>query len=50
MDELFIHIGKLYVDTANMQKYIEVIRTQIVDKDKEIQELKKQINDINGRE
>jgi len=39
MEELFTVIGKLYVELANMQKYIELLQSQIKDKDKRILEL-----------
>lgn len=39
MDELFIIIGKLYTELANMQKYIEVLQSQNKEKDKRILEL-----------
>lgn len=41
MDELFIIVGKLYVDLYNMQKVIEILQQQVKDKDIEIQNLKK---------
>jgi cell division protein FtsL len=50
MEELFNIIGKLYVDIYNTQKIIEILQTQIKDKDKEISELKqrKYSKDDNG--
>lgn len=32
MDELFLVIGKLYVDMYSMQKYIEQLQNQLKDK------------------
>lgn len=42
MDELFTHIGKLYVDVLNMQKYIELLQSQLKEKDKKIAEMRPQ--------
>lgn len=39
MEELFTIIGKLYVELANMQKYIELLQSQNKEKDKKISEL-----------
>lgn len=41
MEEIFNIIGKLYVDSYNSQKVIEILQQQLKDKDSEIQELKK---------
>ena len=41
MDELFIMIGRLYVDIYNTQKVLEMLQKQIKDKDLEIIELKR---------
>lgn len=46
MDELFTNIGKLYVDVLNMQKYIELLQSQLKEKDKKIAELQSK-SDIN---
>ena len=35
MEELFNIIGKLYVDIYNTQKIIDILQTQIKDKDKD---------------
>lgn len=43
MDELFIIIGRLYVDMYNTQKYIESLQQQLKDKDTEISVLKTKI-------
>lgn len=43
MDDLFIIIGKLYVDMHNMQKILEHLQQQNKDKDSEIIKLKQQI-------
>lgn len=40
MEEIFNIIGKLYVDSYNSQKVIEILQQQVKDKDKEIEELK----------
>jgi hypothetical protein len=40
MDEIFTLIGKLYVDSYNSQKVIEILQQQIKDKDKELEELR----------
>jgi hypothetical protein len=50
MEELFNIIGKLYVDIYNTQKIIELLQTQLKDKDREISELKqrKSSKDDNG--
>jgi hypothetical protein len=39
MDELFLIIGKLYVELTNVQKYIELLQSQNKEKDKRISEL-----------
>lgn len=39
MEELFTTIGKLYVELTNMQKYIELLQSQLKEKDKKISEL-----------
>lgn len=39
MDEIFNIIGRLYVDSYNSQKVIELLQQQIKDKDKQIEEL-----------
>ena len=41
MDDLFITIGKLYVDISSMQKVLEMLQKQLKEKDLEILELKK---------
>jgi hypothetical protein len=41
MDDLFITIGKLYVDISSMQKVLEMLQKQLKEKDSEILELKK---------
>jgi hypothetical protein len=43
MDDLFIIIGKLYVDMHNMQKILEHLQKQAQEKDSEIIKLKQQI-------
>jgi cell division protein FtsL len=43
MDELFIVIGRLYVDMYNTQKYIESLQKQVKDKDNEVSLLKTKI-------
>jgi hypothetical protein len=43
MEDLFIIIGKLYVDMHNIQKILEHMQQQIKDKDSEIIKLKQQI-------
>lgn len=43
MEDLFIIIGKLYVDMHNIQKILERMQQQIKDKDSEIIKLKQQI-------
>jgi Tfp pilus assembly protein PilN len=50
MEELFNIIGKLYVDIYNTQKIIELLQTQLKEKDREISELKqrKSSKDDNG--
>jgi flavodoxin len=40
MEELFNIIGKLYVDIYNTQKIIDILQSQLKEKDKEISELK----------
>lgn len=44
-DDLFSIIGKLYTDLYNTQKIIEILQSQIKEKDKEILELKKVKNE-----
>lgn len=39
MEELFTTIGKLYVELANMQKYISLLQAQLQEKDKKIANL-----------
>lgn len=46
MEELFSHIGKLYVDVLSMQKYIELLQSQLKEKEKKISELQSK-SDIN---
>lgn len=41
MEEIFNIIGKLYVDSYNSQKVIEILQQQLKDKEQEIQELQK---------
>lgn len=41
MDDLFALIGKLYVDSYNSQKVIEILQQQVQDKDKQIEELQR---------
>jgi hypothetical protein len=41
MDDLFALIGKLYVDSYNSQKVIEILQEQVQDKDKQIEELQR---------
>ena len=43
MDELFIIIGRLYVDIYNAQRLMDVLQDQLKNKDKEIADLKKQL-------
>jgi|LauGreDrversion2_6_1035139.scaffolds.fasta_scaffold01599_2 hypothetical protein len=40
MEEIFNIIGRLYVDSYNSQKVIELLQQQIKDKDQEINILK----------
>lgn len=40
MEEIFNIIGRLYVDSYNSQKVIELLQQQIKDKDKEIDALR----------
>lgn len=42
-EDLFTIIGKLYTDLYQTQKIIEMLQTQLKDKDKEIIELRKKI-------
>lgn len=44
-DDLFSIIGKLYTDLYNTQKIIEILQSQIKEKDKEILEFKKVKNE-----
>ena len=39
MDEIFTLIGKLYLDSYNSQKVIELLQQQIKEKDQTIQDL-----------
>lgn len=41
MDEIFNIIGRLYVDSYNSQKVIELLQQQVKDKDKQIEEMNK---------
>jgi hypothetical protein len=47
MEEIFNIIGRLYVDSYNSQKVIEILQQQVKDKDKEIEELQN-LRDRNG--
>jgi len=40
MEEIFNIIGRLYVDSYNSQKVIELLQQQIKDKDQEIDSLR----------
>jgi len=44
MDDLFIIIGRLYVDVNQAQKILENFQQKLKEKDQEIQELKKRIS------
>lgn len=44
MDDLFITIGRLYVDVVQAQKILESFQKQLQEKDKEIQELTKKLS------
>jgi hypothetical protein len=44
-DDLFSIIGKLYTDLYNTQKIIEILQSQIKEKDREILDLKKPKNE-----
>jgi len=39
MEDVFTIIGKLYIDSYNSQKIIELLQQQLKDKDKTIEEL-----------
>lgn len=42
MDELFNIIGKLYVDIYNTQKVLSMMKEQLLEKEKEIRNLKEE--------
>lgn len=44
MDELFMIVGKLYVEIYNTQKYIESMQKQLKDKDSDILSLKQKLS------
>ena len=44
MDDLFITIGRLYVDVVQAQKILENFQKKGQEKDKEIQELTKKVS------
>ena len=44
MDDLFITIGRLYVDVVQAQKILESFQKKLQEKDKEIQELSKKLS------
>jgi capsular polysaccharide biosynthesis protein len=45
MDDIFNIVGKLYVDIIQAQGVLEKFQQQLQDKDKQIAELKKMIED-----
>jgi hypothetical protein len=44
MDDLFLTIGRLYVDVVQAQKILETFQKKLQEKDQEIQELKKKLS------
>lgn len=49
MEELYLIIGKLYVDVLHAQKYIEALQTNLKDKDTTIADLKLQLKNSDVR-
>lgn len=47
MDDIFNIVGKLYVDIIQAQGVLEKFQQQIQDKDQQIAELRKQLEDMN---
>lgn len=48
MEEIFVIIGKLYLDVVHNQKIIEELQKQLAEKEKEISSLQASIISNNG--
>lgn len=50
MEELYLTIGKLYVDILHAQKYIEALQANIKEKDSTIADLRLELKNSNANQ